>query len=93
MQRNRYATATQFVEEMLVRAVTALFTRDRFGKEVASQLVRVDLEQGFGWNVQLAIWLDAQPRPIDLTGLAAKVAQWLREEAPKIPPATAAKPT
>ena len=58
-----------------------------------SQQKRKLVEQGFGWNVQLAIWLDAQPRPIDLTGLAAKVAQWLREEAPKIPPATAAKPT
>ncbi len=84
MERNHYTSATILVEEMIVRAITALFARDRFGREVASQLVRADLEQGFAWNVELAKWFDARPRPVDLVATMPEVARWLREVAPTI---------
>jgi hypothetical protein len=87
MERNHYNTQTQLVEEMLVRAFSALFARDRFGREVSSQLVIADLEQGFTWNVELAKSLDAKPRPFDLVALMPELLTWFRDVAPNLPAA------
>jgi hypothetical protein len=79
MEQQAYPSAIIMIEESLVRAITALFTRDRLGKQAASELVREDQARGFTWNIELAKFLDRQPRPIDLERLMPDLLAWFRE--------------
>ena len=77
MQQQHYPSSRIMVEESLVRAIAALFARDRWGNAAASELVSADVARGFTWNIELAKWIDGYPkRPLALEAMVPELARW-----------------